>query len=211
MIESFIDRLTRASLRFRWITIALAIVALVAGVIAVTQLKLKFPERVYISRNTRSLFIYTNTLQVVQVVKNDPLSAPHNHNLTYLVGVNPAHMDISDDTIGITQSYKAHVRASVEKIPGNGTDPEGFFIKKEGKYGNIMGGQIPHGIYILSNQAKMCTRGMEVVYGSEITVIHALFYLGYSRIIEESMTHHEYAVPFLRQFYQFLCLLNTGR
>ncbi|MEJ2207871.1 MAG: efflux RND transporter permease subunit, partial [Anaerolineae bacterium] len=58
MIESFIDRLTRASLRFRWITIALAIVALVAGAIAVVQLNqelipnIEFPTTIVLALNS---------------------------------------------------------------------------------------------------------------------------------------------------------------
>jgi cell division protein FtsX len=58
MIESLIDRLTRASLRFKWVTIALAIVALVAGVIAVTQLKqelipnIEFPTTIVLALNS---------------------------------------------------------------------------------------------------------------------------------------------------------------
>jgi len=58
MIQALIDRLTRASLRFRWVTIVLAIVALVAGVIAVVQLNqelipsIEFPTTVVLAFNS---------------------------------------------------------------------------------------------------------------------------------------------------------------
>jgi len=58
MMESLIDRLTRASLRFKWVTIALAIVALVAGVIAVVQLNqelipnIEFPTTIVLAFNS---------------------------------------------------------------------------------------------------------------------------------------------------------------
>jgi HAE1 family hydrophobic/amphiphilic exporter-1 len=58
MIEALIDRLTRASLRFKWITIGLAVVALVAGVFALTQLKqeliptIEFPTTVVLAFNS---------------------------------------------------------------------------------------------------------------------------------------------------------------
>ncbi len=58
MIESFIDRLTRASLRLKWVTIALAVVALVAGVIAVVQLNqelipnIEFPTTIILAFNS---------------------------------------------------------------------------------------------------------------------------------------------------------------
>ncbi|HEY43444.1 MAG TPA: efflux RND transporter permease subunit [Anaerolineae bacterium] len=57
MLESFIDRITRASLRFKWVTIGLSILALVAGVFALTQLKqelipsIEFPQSVVIAVN----------------------------------------------------------------------------------------------------------------------------------------------------------------
>jgi multidrug efflux pump subunit AcrB len=58
MIEALIDRLTRASLRFKWITIGLAVVALVAGVFALTQLNqelipsIEFPQTIVLGFNS---------------------------------------------------------------------------------------------------------------------------------------------------------------
>ena len=58
MIESFIDRLTSASVRFKWVTIGLAILALVAGIFALTQLKqelippIEFPQTVVLAFNS---------------------------------------------------------------------------------------------------------------------------------------------------------------
>ena len=58
MLEPLIDRLTRASLRFKWVTIALAIVALVAGVIALVQLNqelipnIEFPTTIVLAFNS---------------------------------------------------------------------------------------------------------------------------------------------------------------
>ncbi|UCF61813.1 MAG: efflux RND transporter permease subunit, partial [Anaerolineaceae bacterium] len=57
MLESFIDRITRASLRFKWVTIGLSILALVAGGFALTQLnqelipKIEFPQSILIAVN----------------------------------------------------------------------------------------------------------------------------------------------------------------
>ena len=57
MIASVIDRLTRASLRFKWITLGLALLALVAGVLALTQLKqelipaMDFPANIVLALN----------------------------------------------------------------------------------------------------------------------------------------------------------------
>ncbi len=57
MLVSLIDRLTRASLRFNWIVIALAVVVLPAGVVALTQLdlelipSLEFPQSVILAVN----------------------------------------------------------------------------------------------------------------------------------------------------------------
>jgi multidrug efflux pump subunit AcrB len=57
MLESFIDRITRASLRFKWVTIGLSILALAAGVLALTQLKqelipsIEFPQSIFIAIN----------------------------------------------------------------------------------------------------------------------------------------------------------------
>jgi hypothetical protein len=58
MIESFIDRLTSASLRFKWVTIGLAILTLVAGIFALTQLEqelippIEFPQTVVLAFNS---------------------------------------------------------------------------------------------------------------------------------------------------------------
>ena len=58
MIQALIDRLTRASLRFKWVTIALAIVALVAGVVALVQLNqelipnIEFPTTIVLAFNS---------------------------------------------------------------------------------------------------------------------------------------------------------------
>jgi multidrug efflux pump subunit AcrB len=58
MIQALIDRLTRASLRFKWVTIALAIVALVAGVVALVQLNqelipsIEFPTTIVLGFNS---------------------------------------------------------------------------------------------------------------------------------------------------------------
>ena len=57
MLESFFDRITRASLRFKWVTILLSAAALVAGVFAVTQLKqelipsIEFPQTIIFALN----------------------------------------------------------------------------------------------------------------------------------------------------------------
>jgi HAE1 family hydrophobic/amphiphilic exporter-1 len=52
VLESLIDRITRASLRFKWVTITLSILLLLGGIFAVTQLnqellpKIEFPQSV---------------------------------------------------------------------------------------------------------------------------------------------------------------------
>ncbi len=57
MIESLVGRLTRASLRFKWVVIALAILAMVGGAFAVTQFKqelipaVEFPQTVVLAFN----------------------------------------------------------------------------------------------------------------------------------------------------------------
>ncbi|MBN1139753.1 MAG: efflux RND transporter permease subunit, partial [Anaerolineae bacterium] len=57
MITTIIDRLTRASLRFKWVTLGLALLALVAGVLALTQLKqelipsIDFPANIVLALN----------------------------------------------------------------------------------------------------------------------------------------------------------------
>ena len=57
MIESLIDRLTRLSLRFKWVVIALAILVMVGGVVAVTQFNqelippVEFPQSVVLALN----------------------------------------------------------------------------------------------------------------------------------------------------------------
>jgi multidrug efflux pump subunit AcrB len=57
MIASLIDRLTRASLRFKWVTLGLALLALVAGFLALTQLKqelipsIDFPANIVLALN----------------------------------------------------------------------------------------------------------------------------------------------------------------
>lgn len=58
MLESLIDQITRASLRFKWVTIVLSIVILAGGVFAVTQLKqellpkIDFPQSVILALNS---------------------------------------------------------------------------------------------------------------------------------------------------------------
>ncbi len=55
MLESFFDKITRVSLRFRWVTIALSVLLLVAGVFALTQLNqellppVEFPQSVVLA------------------------------------------------------------------------------------------------------------------------------------------------------------------
>jgi HAE1 family hydrophobic/amphiphilic exporter-1 len=57
MIESLIDRLTRASIRFKWVTIVLTILVLAAGVVAALQLnqellpRIEFPQSVILALN----------------------------------------------------------------------------------------------------------------------------------------------------------------
>ncbi len=57
MLESLIDRITRTSLRFKWIVIALSILVMVGGVLAVTQLnqellpKIEFPQSIVFTMN----------------------------------------------------------------------------------------------------------------------------------------------------------------
>ncbi|NIM93278.1 MAG: MMPL family transporter [Anaerolineales bacterium] len=57
MLESFIDLITRASLRFKWVTIGLSILALVAGIFALAQFnqellpKIEFPQSVILVFN----------------------------------------------------------------------------------------------------------------------------------------------------------------
>lgn len=60
MLESLIDRITRASLRFKWVVIALSILVLAGGVLAVTQLnqellpKIEFPQSILLTMNPGS-------------------------------------------------------------------------------------------------------------------------------------------------------------
>ena len=62
MLESLIDRITRASLRFKWVTIILSIIVLVGGVFAVTQLKQELDEAVS-SRQIQDLQNQINALE----------------------------------------------------------------------------------------------------------------------------------------------------
>lgn len=58
MLESLIDRITRASLRFKWLTITLASVSIVAGLVALTQFNqelipgIEFPQTVVLAFNS---------------------------------------------------------------------------------------------------------------------------------------------------------------
>jgi HAE1 family hydrophobic/amphiphilic exporter-1 len=58
MLEKLFDRVTRVSLRFKWITIALTVLVLGAGIFAVTQLKqelipsIEFPQTVILAFNS---------------------------------------------------------------------------------------------------------------------------------------------------------------
>lgn len=58
MLESLIDRITRASLRFKWVTILISVVVLAGGVFAATQLKqellpkIDFPQSVVLGLNS---------------------------------------------------------------------------------------------------------------------------------------------------------------
>ena len=58
MLESLIDRITRASLRFKWVTIILSIAFIVGGIFAATQLKqellpkIDFPQSVILAMNS---------------------------------------------------------------------------------------------------------------------------------------------------------------
>jgi len=60
VLESLIDRITRASLRFKWVVIALSILVLAGGVLAVTQLnqellpKIEFPQSILLTMNPGS-------------------------------------------------------------------------------------------------------------------------------------------------------------
>ena len=57
MIESLIDRITKASLRFKWVTIGLAVLLMIAGAFAAVQLnqellpKIEFPQSVVLAFN----------------------------------------------------------------------------------------------------------------------------------------------------------------
>jgi multidrug efflux pump subunit AcrB len=57
VLESLIDRITRASLRFKWVVITLSILVLIGGVLAVTQLnqellpKIEFPQSIVFTMN----------------------------------------------------------------------------------------------------------------------------------------------------------------
>ena len=55
MLESLFNRITQASIRFKWVTITLAVIISIAGVVAFTQLKrelipsIEFPQTVVLA------------------------------------------------------------------------------------------------------------------------------------------------------------------
>ena len=57
MIEALIDRITRASIRYKWVTIAITILVMVAGIVAVIQFnqellpRIEFPQSVVLALN----------------------------------------------------------------------------------------------------------------------------------------------------------------
>ena len=127
MVESFFDRVTRLSLRFKWVTILLAVVVLAAGVLAALDLNLEllprveFPQTVVVAQWSEAETA-EDFLQEVTIPLEEQLSAVDGVvNVESTTSANFAFI-IVRNSFGLNQERM--VAAIEEAVAGSGLPPE---------------------------------------------------------------------------------------
>ena len=136
MVESLIARLTQASLRFKWVTIGLVVLALVAGVFALTQFnqelipKIEFPQAVVLAFNSG----------MESEVMRDEVTIPIEKAVADVEGVVNVESTTMNGVAFLTiQSEFGHdqeaLRADIREIIARLTYPEGMEIPELFSFG----------------------------------------------------------------------------
>ena len=121
MITSLIDRLTRLALRYKWITLGLVVLALVAGLFALTQLNqelipsMEFPANVVLAPNngaTAEQMREQVTIPIENAVKDIDgvvnVQSTTTNGLAYLMIMNEFGLD--------QEEFRAELRAALDKV-----------------------------------------------------------------------------------------------
>src|SRR5262245_62132663 len=143
--------------------------------IAVAKLKLVFTEGRRLSSDLRlhAFLEDAHVLGGVQIVESDPCIAPDDDELSNLVRVGPADVNVSDHVVRVTERDEADVLANApENAPADSADPLRFCVEQEVEDRHVVRRQIPDRVYVRANRAEIGPASVEVVDGTESVRTH---------------------------------------
>ncbi|PYR50110.1 MAG: hypothetical protein DMF89_10335, partial [Acidobacteria bacterium] len=113
--------------------------------VAISNLEAKVPvvHRLRLDRS-HALLEHPNLLLSIQIVEHDSSLARHDDDLTSLVRIRPAHVDMSENVVGVPQGDESDVVAAVaQDLAPHRADPFRRAVEKIVENRDVMWGEIP--------------------------------------------------------------------
>src|SRR4029077_20555756 len=141
-------------------------------------------------QSTYSLFKHPDLLNPVEIVENDTLVTPDDDDLASLVGICPAHVNVTNNVSWITEGNKSHIVTAISQyLAAHCAYPLRHTVEQVVEDGNVVRGQIPERVHIAADGTEICPPGVEVI-DPALARLDVLFYLLNAGIEYECVTDH---------------------
>ena len=139
-----------------------------------------------------TFFINAHALHAIEIVEDQTLAAADDNYFADFIGVRPAYVNIPDDVVRVAKSDEGDILAGISQgARADGARPLRLLVEQIVEDGNVVRGQIPHGIDVWAYGAEVRARGVQVIDTSKIGGFDEFAQLLNSGIVKESVRDHE--------------------
>ncbi len=154
--------------------------------------------------------IYLQFLRGLHVVEDNHLLRTDDGDLSQLVRIEPAQLDVGHLSIREPEAEKDHILNSLLNVALTmGRDDRGLFLKEIQDDRQVMGGKGPEGIFVLANDAEIDPLGIDVVDLSQFSGGNHFFQPVHHRVIDQEMADHENPLSLPGQLQHLRCILRV--
>src|SRR5438094_2020468 len=160
--------------------------------VAISNLEAKVPvvHRLRLDRS-HALLEHPNLLLSIQIVEHDSSLARHDDDLTSLVRIRPAHVDMSENVVGVPQGDESDVVAAVaQDLAPHRADPFRRAVEKIVENRDVMWGEIPQRVDVVADGAQVGPARVEIVDPAPV-FLDVLLDLSNARVEHKRVADHQ--------------------
>jgi hypothetical protein len=176
--------------------------------IAQEELELAERHRFLVRHECHSLVEDPDTLQWVEVVEYDSALASDDHYLSDLVRVDPAHMNVADEPVAVSEGDEPDIVARIlQDSRADRTHPLWCRGEKVVEDRDVVRREVPDCVHVVPNGPETRPSRVEVVGVSDRAVRDELADRSDPTVVEEGMAHEQVASAGIGQRNQALGVL----